>query len=125
MSWLPAVVVAILAYAVVVVLLRTTSVADPGAWEDAAQVPLEPAFAPLGIAHIRRELRHALAGAPAPSLDALLIDAVRARAREARIDVADANAVRRTLGREAADVLEGRPLSRAALARLVDRLEVR
>jgi hypothetical protein len=125
MSWLlAAVVVAVLAYAVAVAL-RTASVGSLAAWERAEQVPPDPAYAPLGIAHIRRELRHALAGAPAPSLDALLVDAVRARAREARIDVADADAVRRALGREAMDVLEGRPLGRPALERLVDRLEAR
>jgi hypothetical protein len=126
MSWLPAVVVvAILACAVGVVVLRTASAAGAGAWERAAQPPLEPTFAPLGLAHIRRELRHTRAGAPTPSLDALLVDAVRARAREARIDAADGDAVSRTLGREAAVVLEGRPLGRASLERLLDRLEAR
>jgi hypothetical protein len=126
MSWLPAVVVvAILACAVGVVVLRTVSAAGAGAWERAAQPPLEPTFAPLGLAHIRRELRHTRTGAPTPSLDALLVDAVRARAREARIDVTDVDAVRSTLGREATVVLEGRPLGRTSLERLLDRLEAR
>jgi hypothetical protein len=124
-SWLPAiVVVAMLAYAVRAAL-RAARVAEPGAWDRALEPPLEPGYAPLGLAHIRREVRHALAGAPAPTLDALLVDAVRARVRAARLDAADPRAVRRALGDEAVGVLEGRALGRAALERLLDRLEAR
>jgi hypothetical protein len=124
-SWLPAiVVVAMLAYAVRAAL-RAGPVAEPGAWDRALEPPVEPGYGPLGLAHIRREVRHALARAPAPTLDALLVDAVLARARAARLDAADPKAVRRALGDEAVDVLEGRALGRAALERLLDRLEAR
>ena len=125
MSWLPAIVVlAVLAYAVRAAL-RAGPVAEPGAWDRALEPPVEPGYAPLGLAHIRREVRHALARAPAPTLDALLVDAVRARARAARLETADRQTVCRALGDEAVAVLEGRPLGRAALERLVDRLEAR
>jgi hypothetical protein len=125
MSWLPAaIVLAMLAYAVRAAL-RTARVAEPGASERALEPPPEPEYAPLGLAHIRREVRHALAGAPAPTLDALLVDAMRARARAPRLDAADPQAVRRALGNEAVDVLEGRALDRTALERLLDRLEAR
>jgi hypothetical protein len=124
-SWLLAsVVVAMLAYAVRAAL-RGPPMAERGAWDRALEPAREPDYAPLALAHLRRELRHALAGAPAPSLDALLADAVRARVRQARLDPADPQAVRRALGPEAVEVLQGRALGRAALERLLDRLEAR
>ena len=62
MSWLPAIVVlAVLAYAVRAAL-RAGPVAEPGAWDRALEPPVEPGYGPLGLAHIRRDVRQFRAG---------------------------------------------------------------